>query len=488
MSGEERTWDVINANRAKLRNEVNLNDLLLNLSSRGVFSTHEETRIREKDDITRRFDEFFFTLFHKNPQRHLDDFFQALNEIGRDDVAGFLQGANGQRQQEGMKFIESRRRLLEGIPVHKVCQKLGRLLTQEDVTFISSDSGTGLTNLLDTLCNKSLRYEEWYLDLLVALQDLTLMSRAEELESKTDLNARIGRVMVNFIKIGNPDEVTKRMTAHGILNNDEVGSLNKNIYNVQKMSCLGNVLGSKKGRNLPLICRCLLESGYRSIAEDLLHSSEEELMKYTAGSDMDVYGGTMLLSMREERRSLEECIEQLKGVVDNLSGERNSEERMGQIFDQTKVISKNVDKLLEKHTGETALLPQILLQLQSNDIEKKEQMKALEERLQEMSMTLAKEEGLKAKHEKRSKKLERQLERQQNFMQQKETELNETKAKMKETSKQMETLSNSLEEAEERTSHVSELKTRLEAQNNEIQEQLQREQSLRVESLCLELF
>ena len=76
----------------------------------------------------------------------------------------------------------------------------------------------------------------------------------------------------------------KKMIRHGILNINEERNLNKHKYKEQKMSNLGTLLGSKEGRDLPLISRCLLESGHRSIAEDLLHSTVEELVEYSVGS------------------------------------------------------------------------------------------------------------------------------------------------------------------------------------------------------------
>ena len=94
----------------------------------------------------------------------------------------------------------------------------------------------------------------------------------------------MGKVWINFIKIGNPEEVMQKMKEHGILNTDEARNLSKHKYKEQKMSYLGTILGTKEGRNLPLISRCLLESGHRSIAEDLLLSSEKELMEYSVGS------------------------------------------------------------------------------------------------------------------------------------------------------------------------------------------------------------
>ena len=45
-------------------------------------------------------------------------------------------------------------------------------------------------------------------------------------------------------------------------------------------------------------------------------------------TDMNIYTGTMLLSMDEERRSLKKCIEKLKKVTDSLSMERSPEERI----------------------------------------------------------------------------------------------------------------------------------------------------------------
>ncbi|CAG0900421.1 unnamed protein product, partial [Darwinula stevensoni] len=184
-----------------------------------------------------------------------------------------------------MAFIESRRRLLAGIPVQKVCQKLQGYLTQEEIKDICSDSSeTRMTKLLYILCKKPQKYQEWYLDLLVALQDLDYSAIAEGLESKTDLKVRIGRVWLKFIKIGNPGDVMKRMMNRGILNSDEIRTLNVIKYKEQKMSSLGDVLGKKDGRNLPLISRCLLEEGHRSVAEELLHSSREELDEYSAGS------------------------------------------------------------------------------------------------------------------------------------------------------------------------------------------------------------
>ena len=46
--------------------------------------------------------------------------------------------------------------------------------------------------------------------------------------------------------------------------------------------------------------------------------------------DWNAYGGTILLSMEEERRGLKECVEELKSVIDFFSRERNPEERLDQ--------------------------------------------------------------------------------------------------------------------------------------------------------------
>ena len=92
--GQRQKWDRIRANRVRLRDEcnVNLDELLRRLSDKGVFSHHEEEQIKEKIDAANRFDVFFRLLFYKNPERHLDDFLQALRDMGRDDVVDFLQG------------------------------------------------------------------------------------------------------------------------------------------------------------------------------------------------------------------------------------------------------------------------------------------------------------------------------------------------------------------------------------------------------------
>ena len=91
---QRQTWDRIRANRAKLRDECNVDfdELLLRLCEKGVFSQHEERQIREAAVHTTRFHVFFDVLFYKNPERHFNDFLQALKDIRRDDVVAFLQG------------------------------------------------------------------------------------------------------------------------------------------------------------------------------------------------------------------------------------------------------------------------------------------------------------------------------------------------------------------------------------------------------------
>ncbi|CAG0902895.1 unnamed protein product, partial [Darwinula stevensoni] len=215
-------------------------------------------------------------------------------------------------------FIKSRQCLLTGIPVPQVCQNLQEILSSEDIKDICSDPNHELMKLLDTLCKKPVRYGKWYLDLLVALQDLSLTATAEELESQTETNT----------KDGNSD--------------------------------LANVLGRKDGRNLPLICRSLLETGHRQIAEDLLRSTKEDLTAYYVDTDVTKYHNEVLLALEREIslphfKSPVESIKKSGGEMDQLrslveSLKKSEEERMYQfkgIFDSLeKSKIQRADQLL----------------------------------------------------------------------------------------------------------------------------------------------
>ena len=87
------------------------------------------------------------------------------------------------------------------------------------------------------------------------------------------------------MEIKNSEVVIKRMNKCGILNCDEIWTINNDSpFNGQKMDSLGHVLEKKNGRNLPRISKCFLEAGHREIAEDLLHCSKAELDEYSAVS------------------------------------------------------------------------------------------------------------------------------------------------------------------------------------------------------------
>ncbi|CAG0895503.1 unnamed protein product, partial [Darwinula stevensoni] len=85
------TWDLIRANRRKLRDDYNLDfqELLLSLSEKKVFTATEEKQIRSKEN-GKLFDELFDILVHKNPKKFIPVFLHTLAEIGRQDVKDFL--------------------------------------------------------------------------------------------------------------------------------------------------------------------------------------------------------------------------------------------------------------------------------------------------------------------------------------------------------------------------------------------------------------
>ncbi|CAG0882797.1 unnamed protein product [Darwinula stevensoni] len=91
INEELETWDLIRANRRKLRDYYNLDfeELLLSLSEKKVFTAPEEKQIRSKEN-QKLFDELFEILVHKNPKKFIPVFLDTLAEIGRKDVRDFL--------------------------------------------------------------------------------------------------------------------------------------------------------------------------------------------------------------------------------------------------------------------------------------------------------------------------------------------------------------------------------------------------------------
>ncbi|CAG0893641.1 unnamed protein product [Darwinula stevensoni] len=473
MSEEPRSWDRIKTNRLNIVDKhVNCDELVRRLTCNEVFTVNEEKTILKIKDPTERNDEFFHTLYSKNPQTAVDVFFQALIDMQRQDVVDFLQ----------------------------------------------------------------------------------------------DLKARIDRVWLKFIKIRNPDDVMKRMMNRGILNSDEIRTVNENKYKEQKMYSLGDVLGKKNGRNLPLISRCLLEVGHRPIAEELLHSSKVELDAYLAGSDFKIYGEKIMHVLEEGKASLlevkrvldsresgegmnklkdmveclkkseEERMDQLKSMADSFeksggeimerlqcvandlkksegeggqlltsmidSLKKSEEERMkdmkrvidlsensegkkmGQsIFDKTVEISTKVDKLLLiRPEAEDGPLSEILKELGNVGKEKDQEIKVLKEQLLNMSKTLTEVEGRRAKSEDISKRLEKRLQREQSMRQKREAELNDAKTQAEEMQIQSENQSKTLaKEKEEKARQFTELKAQQETQRHAFEEQLKREEFIRQE-------
>ncbi|CAG0902223.1 unnamed protein product [Darwinula stevensoni] len=86
INEEQETWDLIRANRRKLRDDYNLDfeELLLSLSEKKVFTAPEEKQIRSKEN-RKLFDELFEILVHKNPKKFIPVFLHTLTEIGRQD-------------------------------------------------------------------------------------------------------------------------------------------------------------------------------------------------------------------------------------------------------------------------------------------------------------------------------------------------------------------------------------------------------------------
>ncbi|CAG0895800.1 unnamed protein product [Darwinula stevensoni] len=84
--------------------------------------------------------------------------------------------------------------------------------------------------------------------------------------------------------------------------------------------------------------RCLLETNHRPIAEELLHSSKEELKDYKNGSDRNVYEKKILLAIDEEKS----CLQEVKTMVDSL---RNFQ---GEGMDQLKTVIDSLKKSEEE--------------------------------------------------------------------------------------------------------------------------------------------
>ncbi|CAG0899528.1 unnamed protein product [Darwinula stevensoni] len=142
--------------------------------------------------------------------------------------------------------------------------------------------------------------------------------------------------------IGRQDVVEFLKGADGQLQQEAI----ENKYKGWKLSDLANVLGRKDGRNLPLICRSLLETGHRQIAEDLLRSTKEDLTAYYVDTDVTKYHNEVLLALEREIslphfKSPVESIKKSGGEMDQFrslveSLKKSEEERMYQfkgIFD-----------------------------------------------------------------------------------------------------------------------------------------------------------
>ncbi|CAG0901620.1 unnamed protein product [Darwinula stevensoni] len=91
------SWDRIIKNRLKLRDEFNIdpNELRRSLSDKKVITIIEEQQIRGKQNPKEQYDELFAILVSKNPQECVPKFYEALTDIGRQDVRDFFQDVNG---------------------------------------------------------------------------------------------------------------------------------------------------------------------------------------------------------------------------------------------------------------------------------------------------------------------------------------------------------------------------------------------------------
>ncbi|CAG0897189.1 unnamed protein product [Darwinula stevensoni] len=210
-------------------------------------------------------------------------------------------------------FIKSRRHLLLQAPFNLVFERLKHFLDEEDISKISSlpEDRKKLEGLLNTLPSKPYRYEKWYLEILLLLQDCSQGGLAEELESKTDLRGRLDRVQVKFYSIQNMDALIKGLRENGTIGNNDCRTLKDKSKGSRQQDALNllEILRRTDGRDLPLICSCLCNLGHRGIAEALLHSSSEELMDYLQEAE-HLQGGRILDALENLRESLGKSIEQ----------------------------------------------------------------------------------------------------------------------------------------------------------------------------------
>ncbi|CAG0898762.1 unnamed protein product [Darwinula stevensoni] len=89
---------------------------------------------------------------------------------------------------------------------------------------------------------------------------------------------------------------------------------------------------------IKIAMKCLLETNHRPIAEELLHSSKEELKDYKNGTDRNVYEKKILLAIDEEKS----CLQEVKTMVDSL---RNFQ---GEGMDQLKTVIDSLKKSEEE--------------------------------------------------------------------------------------------------------------------------------------------
>ncbi|CAG0902796.1 unnamed protein product [Darwinula stevensoni] len=121
---------------------------------------------------------------------------------------------------------------------------------------------------------------------------------------------------------------------------------------------LWNVLKTKDGRDLPIICCCLDELGHGDIAQDLLQSTPEELMDYFE-EEVRLQWENILDALERQQKSLDESNEKLEKITEHLQ-ECKGANNGSQLLEEIKEMRLDIKSLLSSREDEKKFLQDLV--------------------------------------------------------------------------------------------------------------------------------
>ncbi|CAG0900823.1 unnamed protein product [Darwinula stevensoni] len=342
---------------------IAIDEVLQDLNKEGIISHQDYHELVSKDKKKR--EKLLFLQEHLPSwgDRAFPTFIEILRQRDHNELAKKLQDElNAQEQLEAARmFIKSRGRLLRRLPFREIHEILKRIFSVEENSRITAPSSDRekLEELLNALAQKPGRYVKWYLQVLLFLQHHS-KDLAEELEGKTDLCNRLERVRDKFSKIPNAEKLKNMLIERRTLDNKDARTLKERstASKTQNALNLWNVLKTKDGRDLPIICCCLDGLGHGDIAQDLLQSTPEELMDYFE-EEVRLQWETILDALERQQKSLDESNERLEKITEHLQvsmGANNG----SQLLEEIKEMRLDIKSLLSSREDEKKFLQDLV--------------------------------------------------------------------------------------------------------------------------------